>query len=200
MISRGEILWNLPFYRNQIFIVRCRIFTFKAEHINNLQEAKWTSQQYPSPDSKVIFRHQNTMATVVDSSSLAKFVALHHTDGTCVIIPSACNAAYSFNVVSIPGGSINLWKTSVRQLFFVLLKTANQPLICSKSRISTKFYWKSKLRCWTSSMFFSCFRWGHSSIVMLAKDPVGGAVNIVLPMPSMRSPNLRLRDQLPRSI
>ena len=97
------------------------------------------------------------MATVVDSSSLAKFVALHHTDGTCVIIPSACNAAYSFNMVSIPGGSINLWKTSVRQLFFVLLKTANQPLICSKSRISRKFQRKSKLRCWTSSIFFHVF-------------------------------------------
>lgn len=62
---------------------------------------------------KVIFKHQNTMATVVDSSSLAKFVALHHTDGTCVIIPSACNAAYSFNVASIPGGSINVSKTFV---------------------------------------------------------------------------------------
>ena len=92
------------------------------------------------------------------------------------------------------------FKSLCLKVVFVHLKTANQPLICSKSRISTKFYWKSKLQCWKSSMFFSCFRSGHSSIVMLAKDPVGGAVNIVLPMPSMRSPNLPWRDQLPRSI
>ena len=83
------------------------------------------------------------------------------------------------------------FKNLCLKVVFVHLKTANQTLICSRSRISTKFQRKSKLRR---------FRWGHSSIVMLAKDPVGGAVNIVLPMPSMRSPNLPWRDQLPRSI
>ena len=50
------------------------------------------------------------------------------------------------------------FKSLCLKVVFVHLKTANQPLICSKkSRISRKFCWTSKLRCWTSSMLFFMF-------------------------------------------